>query len=49
VAEHTVMQVFALVRDYIPQYKIVVDGGRNTADAVSRSYNLEGMDVDVFA
>jgi formate dehydrogenase len=49
VAEHTVMQVLALVRDYIPQYKIVVDGGWNIADAVQRSYDLEGMDVGVFA
>jgi formate dehydrogenase len=49
VAEHTVMQVLALVRDYIPQYKIVVDGGWDIADAVSRSYDLEGMDVGVFA
>lgn len=49
VAEHTVMQVLALVRDYIPQYEIVVDGGWNIADAVSRSYDLEGMDVGVFA
>ncbi|MBX3099559.1 MAG: NAD-dependent formate dehydrogenase [Salinibacterium sp.] len=49
VAEHTVMQVLALVRDYIPQYKIVIDGGWDIADAVSRSYDLEGMDVGVFA
>lgn len=49
VAEHTVMQVLALVRDYIPQHRIVVDGGWNIADAVSRSYDLEGMDVGVFA
>lgn len=49
VAEHTVMQVLALVRDYIPQYKIVVDGGWDIADAVSRSYDLEGMDVGIFA
>lgn len=49
VAEHTVMQVLALVRDFIPQHKIVVDGGWNIADAVSRSYDLEGMDVGVFA
>jgi len=49
VAEHTVMQVLALVRDYLPQYKIVVDGGWNIADAVGRSYDLEGMDVGVFA
>ena len=49
VAEHTVMQVLALVRDYIPQYNIVVEGGWNIADAVKRSYDLEGMDVGVFA
>jgi formate dehydrogenase len=48
VAEHTVMQVLALVRDYIPQYKIVTEGGWNIADAVQRSYELEGMDVGVF-
>ncbi|GAA2229246.1 NAD-dependent formate dehydrogenase [Herbiconiux moechotypicola] len=49
VAEHTVMQVLALVRDYIPQYEIVIGGGWNIADAVSRSYDLEGMEVGVFA
>lgn len=48
VAEHTVMQVLALVRDYLPQYRIVVDGGWNIADAARRSYDLEGMDVGVF-
>src|SRR4051812_36044461 len=41
VAEHTVMQVLALVRDYLAQHKIVVDGGWNIADAVQRSYDLE--------
>ncbi|WP_375406843.1 NAD-dependent formate dehydrogenase [uncultured Amnibacterium sp.] len=49
VAEHTVMQVLALVRDYLPQVGIVVDGGWNIADAVQRSYDLEGMDVGVLA
>ncbi|MCU1471519.1 MAG: formate dehydrogenase [Glaciihabitans sp.] len=49
VAEHTVMMVLSLVRDYLPQYKIVLDGGWNIADAVKRSYDLEGMDVGVFA
>ena len=49
VAEHTVMMVLALVRDYLPQYKIVVEGGWNIADAAKRSYDLEGMDVGVFA
>jgi formate dehydrogenase len=45
VSEHVVMAILALVRNYIPSYKIVVDGGWNIADAVSRSYDLEGMHV----
>ena len=49
VAEHAVMQILALVRDYIPQYGWVVRGGWNIADAVSRSYDIEGMDVGVVA
>jgi formate dehydrogenase len=49
VAEHTVMQVLALVRDFVPQHDIARDGGWNIADAVSRSYDVEGMDVGVFA
>ena len=49
VAEHAVMQMLALVRDYIPQYGWVMHGGWNVADAVSRSYDIEGMDVGVVA
>jgi formate dehydrogenase len=49
VAEHTVMQVLVLVRDFVTQHQISVDGGWNIADAVSRSYDLEGMRVGVFA
>ena len=49
VAEHAVMQMLALVRDYIPQYGWVVRGGGNIADAVSRSYDIEGMVVGVVA
>src|SRR5512133_2336225 len=45
VSEHVVMLILSLVRNYIPSYKIVVDGGWNIADAVSRSYDLEGMQV----
>ncbi len=47
VAEHAVMQILALVRDYLPQYDLVVKGGWNIADAVSRSYDIEGMSVGV--
>jgi len=49
VAEHAVMQILALVRNYIPQYKWVIDGGWNISDSISRSYDIEGMDVGVVA
>jgi formate dehydrogenase len=49
VAEHTVMQVLALVRDYLPAWKTVLDGAWDIADVVQRSYDLEGMDVGVLA
>ena len=45
VAEHVVMMILALVRNYIPSYQRVIDGGWNIADCVSRSYDLEGMQV----
>jgi formate dehydrogenase len=47
VSEHTLMMILALVRDYIPAYGWVVRGGWNIADAVSRSYDLEGMHVGI--
>jgi formate dehydrogenase len=45
VAEHVVMMILALVRNYIPSYQWVVDGGWNIADCVARSYDLERMQV----
>lgn len=45
VAEHVVMMILALVRNYIPSYQWVVKGGWNIADCVARSYDLEGMHV----
>ncbi|HVM31413.1 MAG TPA: NAD-dependent formate dehydrogenase [Candidatus Limnocylindrales bacterium] len=45
VAEHVVMMILGLVRNYIPSYRIVVDGGWHIADAASREYDLEGMHV----
>ena len=45
VSEHVVMMILALVRNYLPSNRIVLDGGWNIADAVSRSYDLEGMQV----
>src|SRR5713101_7081759 len=45
VAEHAVMQILSLVRNYIPSYQWVVKGGWNIADCVVRAYDLEGMQV----
>jgi len=49
VAEHVVMMILALVRNYIPSYGWVVRGGWNIADCVERSYDLEGMNVGTVA
>jgi formate dehydrogenase len=49
VAEHVVMMILGLVRNYIPSHQIVLDGGWNIADAVSRAYDLEGMQVGTVA
>ncbi len=49
VSEHVVMMILSLVRNYIPMHQIVLDGGWNIADAVSRSYDLEGMQVGTVA
>ncbi|KQV78127.1 NAD-dependent formate dehydrogenase [Rhizobium sp. Root1220] len=43
VAEHVVMTVLSLVRNYLPAHEIADSGGWNIADCVSRSYDLEGM------
>ena len=45
VVEHVVMVILSLVRNYLPSYQVVVDGGWNIADCVARSYDLEGMHV----
>jgi formate dehydrogenase len=49
VSEHVVMMILALVRNYIPSYKWVIDGGWNIADCVARSYDVEGMQVGTVA
>jgi formate dehydrogenase len=49
VSEHVVMMILSLVRNYLPMNRIVLDGGWNIADAVSRSYDLEGMQVGTVA
>jgi len=49
VAEHAVMQILALVRDFLPSHDWIVNGGWNIADSVERAYDLEGMNVGVLA
>ena len=49
VSEHVVMMILSLVRNYLPSHQWVLDGGWNIADCVSRSYDLEGMDVGTVA
>jgi formate dehydrogenase len=48
VAEHVMMLILSLVRNYIPSYKTVVEGGWNIADCAAREYDLEGMQVGTF-
>jgi len=49
VAEHVVMMILSLVRNYLPSHQWVRDGGWNIADCVARSYDVEGMDVGTVA
>jgi formate dehydrogenase len=49
VAEHVVMMILGLVRNDLPSYQWVLDGGWNIADCASRSYDLEGMQVGTVA
>ena len=49
VAEHIVMMIISMVRDYHTQHAIAKTGGWNIADAVKRSYDVEGMNVGTVA
>ncbi len=49
VAEHAVLQILALVRNFVPSHRWAAEGGWNIADCVERAYDLEGMDVGVIA
>jgi formate dehydrogenase len=49
VAEHAVMQILALVRNFVPAHQWTTDRGWNIADCVAHAYDLEGMDVGVIA
>ena len=49
VAEHIVMMIVSMVREYHNQHRIVNEGGWNIADAVHRSYDVEGMHIGTVA
>jgi formate dehydrogenase len=49
VAEHVVMMILGLVRNYIPSHDWVRKGGWNIADCAARSYDVEGMHVGTVA
>jgi formate dehydrogenase len=49
VAEHVVMSILALVRNYIPSHDVARSGGWNIADCVTRSFDIEGMHVGTVA
>jgi formate dehydrogenase len=49
VAEHVVMMILSLVRNYLPSHEWVLKDGWNIADCVERSYDLEGMNVGTVA
>ena len=49
VAEHIVMMIVSMVRDYHNQHRIGNEGGWNIADAVQRSYDVEGMHIGTVA
>jgi len=49
VAEHVVMQILSLVRNYIPSHQWVLDKGWNIADCVARAYDVEGMTIGTVA
>ena len=49
VAEHIVMMIISMVRDYHTQHEIAKTGGWNIADAVKKSYDVEGMHIGTVA
>ncbi len=49
VAEHVVMMILSLVRNYLPSHDVVRRGGWDIADCAARSYDVEGMHVGTVA
>jgi len=49
VAEHVVMMILGLVRNYLPSWEDVKAGGWDIAECATRSYDVEGMHVGTVA
>ena len=49
VAEHVVMMILGLVRNYLQSWDLVKAGGWNIADCAARSYDIEGMHIGTVA
>ncbi|MCI4353529.1 MAG: NAD-dependent formate dehydrogenase [Thermoplasmata archaeon] len=47
VAEHSIMQILTLVRNYLPAYKQVLEGRWDIGEAAARSHDLEGKVVGI--
>jgi len=48
VAEHVVMQILALVRNFIPAYQEVLSGGWDIGKIAARSHDLEDKTVGIY-
>lgn len=48
VAEHAVMCVLNLLRNFVPSYNQVVNGAWDIADLAKKAYDLEGKTVGIF-
>ena len=49
VAEHVVMMILSLARNYLQSWDLVKAGGWNIADCAARSYDIEGMHIGTVA
>jgi formate dehydrogenase len=49
VAEHVVMQILILMRNFVPAYKIVKEGGWNIADIATNAYDIENKHIGTVA
>jgi len=49
VAEHVVMMILSLVRNYLPSHEIATSGGWDIAECASRAYDLEDKHVGTVA